>query len=180
MNSIVSDYYEVRRFRNSCFVLVFLILFIAASTTLCMAQDDSFSVLLPESYARESAIKKVLPSYPEEAVQRGISGVVRLKIEIGSEGEVLRIKARQHTDPLLKKAAADAARKWQFKAYPDRAGLGRSSLSRLTFMFAIRKGEALVKLYDPGLDAPDRERLGYYNSAKELREWKDWEEATDR
>ncbi len=70
----------------------------------------------------------------------------------------------------------DAARRWQFKPYPDREGLGRSSLSRLTFVFVIRNGAVVVELYNPGLDAPDTERLGCYNSAKEMREWREWEE----
>jgi len=157
-----------------------LILILAATSTLCVAQDDSFYARLPESFIRESAIKTVMPAYPEQALRSGISGVVQLKIEIGSDGDVLRIKVNRKSDPLLKKAAADAARRWKFKPYPDREGLGRSSLSRLTFMFAIRNGEAVVELYNPGLDAPDRERLGYYNSARELREWKDWEEITDK
>lgn len=158
----------------------FLIFIVAATSTLCVAQADSFHAYLPESFIRESAIKTVMPDYPEQAARSGISGVVHLKIEIGNEGDVLRIKGSPKSDPLLKKAAADAARKWKFKPYPDREGLGRSSLGRLKFMFAIRNGAGVVELYNPGLDAPDRERLGYYNSAKEVREWKDWEEITDQ
>ncbi len=156
-----------------------LILILAGTATLCAAQDDSFYAFLPESFIRESAIKTVIPDYPEQAVRSGISGVVQLKLQIGSDGDVLRIKVSRKSDPLLKKAAAEAGRKWKFKPYPDREGRGRPSLGRLTFMFAIRNGEAVVELYNPGLDAPDHERLGYYNSTKELREWKDWEEITD-
>jgi hypothetical protein len=69
-----------------------LILIAAGLVTLCMAQNDSsdkFAGGLPESYVRECAIKKVMPSYPVEAIRRGLSGVVRLKIEIGIDGEVL-------------------------------------------------------------------------------------------
>src|SRR5688572_16583107 len=112
---------EVSRL-TGCLVAVASVLLIAASTPLCMGQEDSrsFCVLLPESYARKAAIRVVMPSYPEEAVCGRISGIVQLKIEISSEGEVLRIKVNPRAHPLLKKAAATAAMKWQFKPYPDR------------------------------------------------------------
>ena len=156
-----------------------LILILAATSTSGVAQDDSIYAFLPESFIRESAVKTVMPDYPDQAVRSGISGVVQLKLQIGSDGDVLRIKGSPKSDALLKKAAAEAVRKWKFNPYSDPQGMGRSSLGRLTFVFAIRNGEAVVELYNPGLDAPDHERLGYYSSTKELREWKDWEEITD-
>jgi TonB family protein len=171
---------EGTSFNGRLMVGVASLLLVAASTPLCMAQDDSraFYGRLPESYARESAIRIVMPSYPEEAVRGRISGILLLKIEISSEGEVLRVKVNPHAHPLLKKAAATAAMKWQFKPYPDREGLGRSSLSRLTFMFAIRNGEGSVDLYNPDPATPDAKRLGYYNSPKELSEWRNWDEVS--
>jgi TonB family protein len=157
----------------------FLILILAATTTSSVAQDDSIYAFLPESYIRESAVKTVMPEYPDQAVRNGISGVVQLKLQIGSDGDVLKIKVSRKSDALLKKAAAEAARKWKFRPFQDSQGSDRSSLGRLTFLFAIRNGEAVVELYDPGMDAPDHQRLGYYDSIKELREWKEWEEITD-
>jgi TonB family protein len=164
-----------------CFIqTASLILVLAATPALCSPQDDSFFAFLPESFIRKAAIKTVMPDYPEQAVRSGVSGLVQLKLHIGSDGDVLAIKVNRKSDPLLKKAAAEAARQWKFRPYPDSQGPGRSSLSRLTFMFAIRNSEAVVELYNPGPDAPDHERLGYYNSAKELREWKAWEEIADK
>lgn len=148
----------------------------------CLAQDDSrhrFFAGLHESYLREKAIEKVMPTYPEEAVRSGLSGLVRLKVEIGIDGKVLRVKVKPKTPPLLSKAAAEAAKQWRFEPYPDRAGLGRSSMGRLTFSFVIRKGVGLVELFNPGPDAPDREHWGYFDSAKEFKEWELWEEVTD-
>ncbi len=152
-----------------------LIFILIASAPLCLAQADEFAAYLHESLIREWAIERVMPEYPEEALNAGISGVVRLKLEISDDGEVLRIKAYPKTAPLLKKAACEAASKWRFKLEPSLSGHGRSVLSRLTFMFEIKDGQGLVGLYDPGPNAPDHERLGYYNTPGELREWKTWQ-----
>lgn len=170
---------KLRRAGRRCLLgLAATLLVIAALPLPCTAQDDSkiFYGRLPESYARKSAVRKIMPSYPEEAIRKGTSGTVRLKIEISAEGEVLRVKVNPSTDPLLKRVTVEAVREWHFKPYPDRQGLDRSSLSRLTFVFTIRNGKPVVDLYNPGPTAPDSERLGYYNSAKELREWDEWEE----
>ncbi len=161
---------------------LWLILSVAALITPCLAQDDSWHAYcagLDEGHVRKLAIKRVMPSYPEEAIREGKSGIIRLKIEIGVDGEILRIKVKPGTDSLLKKAAADAAKKWQLKPVLDRSGLGRPSLGRLTFHFVIRDGVGVVDLYNPGRDAPDSDRLGYYNSAKEIAQWAAWEEVRD-
>ena len=70
-----------------------LIFVLIASAPLCLAQAGEFAAFLPESLIREWAIEKVMPAYPEEALKAGISGVVKLKLEISADGEVLRIKA---------------------------------------------------------------------------------------
>jgi len=152
-----------------------LIFVLVASAPLCLAQADEFAAFLPESLIREWAIEKVMPAYPEEALKAGISGVVKLKLEISADGEVLRIKAYPKTAPLLKKAACEAASKWRFKPDPSLTAKGRSVLSRLTFTFEIKDDQGLVGLYDPGPNAPDHERVGYYNTPSELREWKTWQ-----
>ena len=156
-----------------------LIFVLIASAPLCLAQADEFAAFLHESLIREWAIEKVMPAYPEEALKAGSSGVVRLKLEISADGEVLGIKAYPKTAPPLTKAACEAASKWRFKLDPSLTGHGRSVLSRLTFTFAIKDGQGLVELYDPGPNAPDHERLGYYNTPSELREWKTWQTCTN-
>ena len=74
--------------------LVFV--FMIAAQALCpsLAQDNpkKSRALLPEAVARESAITVIMPIYPEEALKRGISGTVHIKLEVSAEGEVLRIK----------------------------------------------------------------------------------------
>lgn len=153
---------------------------LATPSVIYLSQDDPSKdhALLPESYARKSAVKMVMPAYPEEAIRRGLSGLVRIKIEVSSEGEVLRIKVQPRTAALLKEAVVGAVKQWKFKPYVGQDGLGMSSISRLTFHFRLSGAGAGVKMYDPGPGAPDSEHLGYCNSAKEFREWREWEEVS--
>lgn len=153
---------------------LFLILF---SSTLCQSQRaHEWSGLYPESYAREVATTTVMPIYPLDAVQRGITGVVQVKIAIDDQGAVVKLKIRRGIDSALKQAVADAVSKWTFKLQPEVMIAGRNSLSRLTFKFSINGTEPQVELYDPGPSAKDRERLGYWDGATEIREWNNWEE----
>jgi len=150
------------------------IILIFVGGTLSAFQANEFSAYLHESLIRDLAIEKVMPVYPDAAVSGGIYGKVHIKLAIGDEGEVLRVKVNPKVPKPLQEATCVAVKKWRFKPYP--AGMGRPVLSRLTFRFVLRDGEGVVELYDPGPTAPDRERLGYYDTPKELREWKDWEE----
>jgi TonB family protein len=166
-----------KRMRTVLVQLPFLILVSLAPPLICFAQENSESnfSLLPESWARESAITKVMPSYPEEAVRQGIAGVVHIKFETNIDGEVVRIKVKSGTDGLLVKAVAEAFRHWTFKSRRLPDGTPRPVISRFIFNF-ILGDDPRVELYNPGPRPPDVQHLGYYNSAKEMREWRDWEE----
>lgn len=147
---------------------------LAPVIVLSQVQKDEWAGGSDEAWTRKMAIKKVMPIYPEEALRLGISGHVEVKIAITEEGEVARIKVRPRIDPRLKAAVADAVKQWKFKPHRDQDGLGRPILSHLTFNFVASEGR--VELHTPGPDAPDSEHLGYYNSAKEQRQWREWEE----
>ena len=141
---------------------------------LSQVQKSEWSGGRDEAWTRKTAIKKVIPTYPEEALRQGISGHVEVKIAITEGGDVARIKVRPRTDPRLKAAVANAVKQWKLKPHRDPEGLGRPLLSHLRFNFVA--SESRVELYTPGPDAPDSEHLGYYNSAKEQRQWEEWEE----
>jgi TonB family protein len=146
------------------------------SPALLFSQEDTRNhALLPELTARRSAIEPVLPTYPEEAVRRNISGIIRIKIEISAEGEILRIKVKPRTNPLLTAAVADAVKQWTFKPWPGPDDTSRPVISRLTFRFTISDGQPNVAMYDPPPTSPS-ECLGCYNSMMELHQWRDWEE----
>lgn len=149
----------------------------AASFGVCKSQTtNEWSGFYPESYAREVAIIKAMPIYPTDAIQRSITGVVQAKIAIDDQGKVSGIRIDRDVDATLKQAVADAVDKWTFSLRPEVLVPGRNSLSRLTFKFSIDGNEPRVEFYSPGPSAKDREHLGYWNGAIELREWKKWEE----
>lgn len=87
--------------------LIFLILAVVVTSAFGASQQDSSTklhTLLPELTARKSATKTVMPTYPEDAVRAGISGLVHVKLQISRDGEVLRIKVKPRTNPLLRRA----------------------------------------------------------------------------
>ncbi len=135
------------------------------------------SAHLPETWARKAVLNAVMPIYSEEAVRRGISGVVRIKIETTPEGDMATIKVNPHIDSLLQKAVVDVLNKWKFKPFRGPSGLDVVVYSRLNFNFIIENGAARVEMFDPGPNPPAGECLGCVDSAKELREWEQWKEA---
>lgn len=155
------------------------IILIFVGGTLHVSQASEFSAFLHESLIRESTLERVMPAYPEAAVSGGIDAIVGIKLAIGDEGEVLRVKVNPKVPKPLQEATCVAAKKWRFKPNLGRY-MGRPVLSRLTFRFVIRNGKGIVELYEPDATVPDRERLGYYDTPKELREWKDWEECPNK
>lgn len=60
------------------------------------------------------AIKKALPPYPPEAKAAGVSGMVKIRILISEEGNVIEAEAVEGPD-LLRESALAAARLWVFK-----------------------------------------------------------------
>ena len=85
-------------------------------------QDDMRNYsLLPEGVIRKSAIEAPLPIYPAEAIERNISGIVRIRLTISAEGKVEKIKVKPRTNPILTRADADAVRQWTFEPWigPD-------------------------------------------------------------
>jgi TonB family protein len=150
---------------------------ICSFSSICKSQKaQEWAGFYPESYAREVAVTTAMPIYPADAVQRGVTGVVQVKIAIDHNGEVAKLKIHPGIDSALKQAVADAVSKWTFRLQPEVTIAGRNSLSRLTFKFTIDGTEPRVELYDPGPGARDRERIGYWNGAIELKEWNNWEE----
>jgi TonB family protein len=75
---------------------------------------------LPKIGPKNSAELEVLAApqaaYPAEALQRGIEGEVVVKMLISTDGNVNDTEVVSG-DPILAKAAAEAARRWKFKPY---------------------------------------------------------------
>jgi TonB family protein len=58
--------------------------------------------------------KSVDPIYPQEAIDAGVSGTVRLLVTVGPDGRVKEAKVTQSI-PLLDKAAVDAVMQWEYE-----------------------------------------------------------------
>jgi TonB family protein len=138
-------------------------------------QDDMRNYsLLPEGVVRKSAIEAPLPVYPAEAIERNISGVIRIRLAIAAEGKVVKIKVKPRTNPILTRAVADAVKRWTLQPWIGPGYIPRAALGRLAFRFEITDGEGHVAMYDP--EPEETECLGCSDSMFELRQWREWEE----
>ncbi len=61
-------------------------------------------------------IKKVQPTYPEQARQMGLEGRVELQANISKTGSITGVK-QISGDATLGRAAMDAVRQWKYKPY---------------------------------------------------------------
>jgi TonB family protein len=82
-----------------------------------------------------AAIKRVSPSYPEMAKVAEVSGAVVVEITVDEEGNVIAAKALSG-HPLLRDAAVDAARQWQFTPTQLQGELVKV-IGTLTFNFKL-------------------------------------------
>jgi TonB family protein len=86
-----------------------------------------------------SAIRKVQPPYPPVAKAAKASGAVQVQIVIGETGEVIEASVISG-HPLLRDAALQAARQWQFKPI-ELSGKPVKAQGILTFNFTLADGE---------------------------------------
>jgi TonB family protein len=68
---------------------------------------------MPSEYAYFTAEKKPTPSYPQEALDKGMGGDVILSVEYSTDGNVTEVQ-RIDGDPVLTKASTEAASNWRF------------------------------------------------------------------
>lgn len=169
-----------------CCILLFLSLAAGFAPPVVAQKKDSDDVWADrgrvghcEYVIRRFAAFRVMPEYPEEAVERGAAGVVQAKIGIGDDNEVAIVRIHAGVDAALKKSVTDAVKKWKFNM--SEAVRGSSyTLSRLTFRFTIEDGKGRVEMFDPGPAPGDDDRLDRWYSPKEHKEWEEWEETYRR
>jgi TonB family protein len=118
-----------------------------------------------------------LPTYPEEALKKGATGVIEVRVGFNEQGEVEKVKVPPDINPLFRKAVVVAAKRWKFHPSPTLAGTGVITTSRLTFRFFIQDGEGRVELFDPPWGSKGASRIR--ESYSSIREWEQWEDATD-
>jgi hypothetical protein len=162
--------HPLRTIHITLFLLIFLTGVVYSQTT-----QENWGYY-PESLARQIAVTTAIPTYPAEAVQQHITGVVQARILINERGEVEQIKINPSINPFLKQATADAVCQWTFKLDPNLLVANRNHLSRLTFKFSISESGPVVELYNPGPDAKGLDHLGQTDAMKEHRDWLRWPE----
>lgn len=85
--------------------------------------------------AARGVLKRVPPAYPPVAKAAGAQGTVAVGIVINESGEVISAKAVEG-HPLLREAAVEAARQWQFKP-TELDGKPVKVTGRVTFNFVL-------------------------------------------
>jgi len=82
-----------------------------------------------------SAIKRANPSYPQEAQDAMVTGAVVVEITVDEEGKVIAASVVSG-HPLLRGAAVEAARQWQFTP-TTLQGEAVKVVGTLTFNFSL-------------------------------------------
>jgi TonB family protein len=109
--------------------------------TLVNPDSSTEAKKIPMAYGilQGGAIKKVQPSYPPVARAGGIQGAVQVKVLISETGEVIKATAISG-HPVLRPAALEAARQWQFKPTEVSAKVVKVE-GVLTFNFTLVNNE---------------------------------------
>lgn len=89
-------------------------IFSAALALEAAKPPDHPDVIYTRSMPESQILHKVLPQYPPDAADAHVEGVVRIKVMIGKDGHVQRMRVMSG-NPLLKPAAMQAARQWTFQ-----------------------------------------------------------------
>jgi TonB family protein len=89
-------------------------LFLHARAALCLALAMTFvpAALTPQEN-EPKVLKKVLPAYPDILKKMGVSGTVRVKLNIGADGSVKDVEARGGNAIFIDSVAA-AVRSWKY------------------------------------------------------------------
>ncbi|MGH7729734.1 MAG: energy transducer TonB [Candidatus Eiseniibacteriota bacterium] len=74
-------------------------------------QDDDVLLTGP---GMPEPLRRIAPSYPEEARERNVTGVVQVRALVRTDGAIERARVSRSV-PLLDQAALDAVRQWRFK-----------------------------------------------------------------
>jgi general secretion pathway protein A len=81
-------------------------------------------------------IKVIQPKYPKLAELRHIEGEVLLELQVDSRGRVQTVRTFSG-NPLLREAAEEAARQWQYPSFPENQP-PVSSVTRIRFNFKLK------------------------------------------
>ena len=102
-------------------------------------------VRVDELGIRKSAVKKVMPSFPEAARKRAAHGVAVVELQYNGAGDVTDIEVLESPHPAIAEALTDALKQWKF-AVSTLNGKSISVRGKLTFYYLVEKnGRAHVE-----------------------------------
>lgn len=181
---VANHYSRTKKWLNG---LLFILLFLFLSTCLrpSVGAQERYTGrkhgYITESMARARATLIVMPDYPEEAIRQKVAGVIKAKIEIAPEGDVIRATVQSGISPLLQEAVFSAVKQWKFKRRFISHDVPNSTwISRLTFVYVIEDEKARVEMYAPPPDAKPFDQLDGMYPPTELKEWQEWAAAYHR
>jgi TonB family protein len=85
-------------------------------TDIGMARRLPERIRVSNGISREMVLRKVNPSYPEEARKARIQGTVVLRAKISKDGKIADLQVTSGPEALIP-AAMEAVRQWQYKPY---------------------------------------------------------------
>jgi TonB family protein len=112
----------------------------ATTTTMTVVADSSLKV--SGGAMQTMAMKRPQPEYPAVAKAAGAEGTVKVQITVDENGQVVDAVAVDG-HPLLRQAAIDAAKQWQFKAF-ELGGKPAKVQGVITFNFTLDKSASGV------------------------------------
>ena len=74
-------------------------------------------VRVSQGVTQNMKISDVAPSYPSEAKQAGVEGLVVFAAVIGKDGNIQNLRVLNSPSPLLSQAAIDAVKQWKYRPY---------------------------------------------------------------
>jgi protein TonB len=96
-------------------IVGFVLALIAVTWSAMAAIEKPLPVSDPAVVTQPQLIEKVNPTYPEDARNAKVSGIVVLEAVIDKTGAVGDIKTIKEPDASLGKAAVDAVKQWRYK-----------------------------------------------------------------
>lgn len=104
-----------------------------------LAVGQSEKVLrVDEIGMRKSALKTVMPPFPEAARRRKAHGVAVVELQYNGKGEVTDIQVLETPDPAINESLSGALKQWKFGITTVK-GIPVSIRGKLTFYYVLDK-----------------------------------------
>ena len=94
---------------------------------------------------RRIAIRKVMPSFPEDAIKAEAQGVTVAKVRLDEKGEISSVEILQAPHESIARATTEAVANWAFYFDSKKEEKSICISGKLTFYFVIENGTPSVR-----------------------------------